>query len=73
MAAIGFLIRVGALIVMYFISNPTILKLRTPEDAQTLRMRVFDKKEFNYQQTNKQTLIENEVPQSNNPQPGGRS
>ena len=74
MAAIGFFIRVLALIVMYFISNPTILKLRTPEDAQTLRMRVFDKKDFNYQQpVYKQTLITNEGPQSHNPQPGGRS
>jgi len=69
MAAIGTVIRVGALIVMYFISNPTILKLRKAEESETLRMRVFDKKEFNY----KQQITATGGPQSNEPIQGGRS
>lgn len=44
MAAIGTAIRAGALLVMYLISNPKILSLKNPEDAETLKMRVFDKK-----------------------------
>ena len=53
MAAIGTLIRLLALVVMYFISNPTILSLKTPEEAETLRMRVFDQKWHNYGKNSK--------------------
>ena len=47
MAAIGIAIRLGALFVMYMISNPKILSLKNPEDAETLKMTVFDKKSYN--------------------------
>jgi hypothetical protein len=50
MAAISIAIRIGALIVMYLISNPKILSLKNPEDAETLNMRVFDKKNYSTKQ-----------------------
>lgn len=42
MAAIGFAIRLLALLVMYLISNPKLMDLKSPEEAETLQMRRFD-------------------------------
>ena len=41
MAAIGFGIRLLALLVMYIISNPSLEQLKAPKDAKTLSMRKF--------------------------------
>ena len=46
MVGIGIVIRIGALIVMYFISNPTILPLKSVNNASTLNMYIFDQKQF---------------------------
>jgi hypothetical protein len=42
MAAIGFAIRLLALLVMYLISNPKLMDLKSPEEAETLKMRRLD-------------------------------
>ena len=46
MAAIGFLIRLIALLVMYLISNPKILTLISLDQAVTPSMRKFNQRAF---------------------------
>jgi hypothetical protein len=46
MAVIGTAIRFGAFLVMYFISNPKLLPLKTPQEAKTFEMRKLESKNY---------------------------
>jgi hypothetical protein len=71
MAAIGVAIRLIALFVMYMISNPSILGLKSPEEAKTLQMNNFTHRPNNRGQDNKGNNPA--LPESSQPMPSGRT